>query len=815
MRYLFSLGLILLFYVSIQAQLPSGFNREKIFETEFSFPAGILPVDSNTYFVYELSGLIWAVVDGEKAEQPVLDLTDEVGFWAENGLLGATLDKNFRENGYLYLLYNVDRHHFLYFGTEEYDPEASIGYQGGMGRITRYTVETSNYLSVVPDSRKVLLGETVETGIPLSSDSHSTGSIIMGNDGSIVATCGDGSTYFCCYNGEGDLPPAAYDSTSYQDGILSPEEMVGSFKSQLVNGLNGKIIRIHPETGEGLPNNPFFDPENPNADRSKVWALGFRNPFRTRIRPNSGGGTLESGNPGVIYAADVGHARWEELNIIREGGGNYGWPIFEGHELFDGEFPDLPTPNLHAPNPLSANESCDQEYFTFQDLIQQENRQHDYYFPNPCDPAQPVAGVPTFAHERPAMAYRNIWGGSLITAFPDYTDDGEAIWVDVDNFPDVDGENFRGTSVIGGDFIYGESIPSEYQNHYLLADYMGWIKAVEVDDNDEIVRIEHWIDSIGRPVDITFNTYDGCVYITSLWPTFIERICFGGNLRPVVKLAEDTLYGQSPLEVTLDASESFDPEGGPLEFSWDFGDGSTGTGQTVSHTYSGSGTISYTATITATDTAGASNDRTVLISLNNTPPDVNIASIIEGELYSVQFPTTFDLNAIVDDAEHRADEMTYTWQHLLRHNSHFHLINEFDFENGSTIIYPTGCLEDEVYWYELNVTVTDPGGLTAFDSRMIYPDCEGELDSIRGIQGINIFPNPTENDLTVVSGEDLGEEVEILVYDMTGNLIRSDVLPIFNDRKFFNIDLENISNGIYHLEIRYSGKNLKKRFVKI
>jgi PKD repeat protein len=191
------------------------------------------------------------------------------------------------------------------------------------------------------------------------------------------------------------------------------------------------------------------------------------------------------------------------------------------------------------------------------------------------------------------MAYRNIWGGSLITAFPDYTDDGEAIWVDVDNFPEVDGENFRGTSVIGGDFIYGESIPSEYQNHYLLADYMGWIKAVEVDDNDEIVRIEHWIDSIGRPVDITFNPYDGCAYITSLWPTFIERICFGGNLRPVVKLAEDTLYGQSPLEVTLDASESFDPEGGPLEFLWEFGDGSTGTGQTVSHTYSGSGTISH------------------------------------------------------------------------------------------------------------------------------------------------------------------------------------------------------------------------------
>ena len=80
-------------------------------------------------------------------------------------------------------------------------------------------------------------------------------------------------------------------------------------------------MRIDPDSGEGLTSNPFFDPEDPHAARSKVWALGLRSPFRIRVRPGSGSTDPADGRPGVIYIGDVGSNQYEELNIAAEPGG--------------------------------------------------------------------------------------------------------------------------------------------------------------------------------------------------------------------------------------------------------------------------------------------------------------------------------------------------------------------------------------------------------------------------------------------------------------------------------------------------------------
>ncbi|OQY27547.1 MAG: hypothetical protein B6244_10220 [Candidatus Cloacimonetes bacterium 4572_55] len=77
-------------------------------------------------------------------------------------------------------------------------------------------------------------------------------------------------------------------------------------------------------------------------------------------------------------------------------------------------------------------------------------------------------------------------------------------------------------------------------------------------------------------------------------------------------------------DVQFDGTASFDPEGGRLFYSWDFGDGSNGGGPNPRHAYSAPGV--YTVTLTVTDDSGLScNKATDTITVKaNRPPDPEI-----------------------------------------------------------------------------------------------------------------------------------------------------------------------------------------------
>lgn len=75
------------------------------------------------------------------------------------------------------------------------------------------------------------------------------------------------------------------------------------------------------------------------------------------------------------------------------------------------------------------------------------------------------------------------------------------------------------------------------------------------------------------------------------------------NAAPTANIAASTLGGTAPVTVSFDGSGSFDPDGSVTSYSWNFGDGTTATGATVSHTFTHGGT--YPVTLTVTDNSGA------------------------------------------------------------------------------------------------------------------------------------------------------------------------------------------------------------------
>src|SRR5204863_83456 len=67
-----------------------------------------------------------------------------------------------------------------------------------------------------------------------------------------------------------------------------------------------------------------------------------------------------------------------------------------------------------------------------------------------------------------------------------------------------------------------------------------------------------------------------------------DQVKIAINHAPVADAGPDIV--SSGTTITFDGTRSVDADGDALVYSWDFGDGQTGTGPMVTHTYAGGGT---------------------------------------------------------------------------------------------------------------------------------------------------------------------------------------------------------------------------------
>jgi chitodextrinase len=100
---------------------------------------------------------------------------------------------------------------------------------------------------------------------------------------------------------------------------------------------------------------------------------------------------------------------------------------------------------------------------------------------------------------------------------------------------------------------------------------------------------------------------------------------YSTNLLPVAN-ANGPYDGVIDKEIEFDGSKSYDPDGIIMNYSWSFGDGTTGFGEKVTHKYSYG--RYFVAELTVLDNSGArdTNKTAVFLSVPNRPPSIPIIS---------------------------------------------------------------------------------------------------------------------------------------------------------------------------------------------
>jgi aldose sugar dehydrogenase len=219
-------------------------------------PWGLAFLPNGKMLVTERPGRLRVVSTDGTLSEPVTGLPP-VDARGQGGLLDVALDPRFASNGLIYWSYA--------------EPGDSVNNTAvARGKLVDGTAPRVDDVKVIYQQRP-----------SLNSRQHFGSRLVFGRDGMLYITQGDRSI------------------------------TEGRMQSQRLDGLLGKIVRIHPD-GTIPKDNPFVGKE---GVRPEIWSLGHRNIQAAAMHPTTG----------EIWEVEHGTRGGDEINIARKGK-DYGWP---------------------------------------------------------------------------------------------------------------------------------------------------------------------------------------------------------------------------------------------------------------------------------------------------------------------------------------------------------------------------------------------------------------------------------------------------------------------------------------------------------
>lgn len=411
---------------------------------------------------------------------------------------------------------------------------------------------------------------------------HTGGSLAFGPDGNLFISTGDNTSPF---ESDGYSPADERPGRSTFDAQAS---------SSNTNDLRGKILRIHPEQDGTytIPEGNLF-PKGEEKTRPEIYVMGNRNPYRISIDQRTG--FLYWGEVGPDAGEDNesrGPRGYDELNQAQKAG-YFGWPLFVGGNYAYGKY-DFEKKIVGAKH----------------------------------DPNKPINNSPN-----------NTGKVELPPVSPPF------IWYPYAESPDFPLMKTGGRNAMAGPVFYSENykgkdtaFPDYFDGKLIIYDWMrNWMRLVTMDESGAIMDIEPFMEGtqFNNTIDMAYGP-DGKLYTLEYGTNWfkqnmdarLSRIDFnGGNRPPQVVLKSDKLSGALPLQVSISAAESSDPDGDAVTYEMDVkGEIVKSDNGKFNYTFDKAGI--YRPKVTVTDKNGSKSTAELSIVAGNEPPVIDIT--IEG-----------------------------------------------------------------------------------------------------------------------------------------------------------------------------------------
>lgn len=231
----------------------------------------------------------------------------------------------------------------------------------------------------------------------------------------------------------------------------------------------------------------------------------------------------------------------------------------------------------------------------------------------------------------------------------------------------------------------------------------------------------------------------------------VVTVSVSANEKPIAVLTTGAPSVDAPLTFSFDGSQSSDPDGSITQYSWNFGDGTTGSGPLVLHTYSSAGV--YTVSLQVKDDRDEKATAGIEITCNTSLPNninIEVGEVsIDHNWVTVAFENTFSQPVVITGPPtvYDAEPVLVRIRNINKTGFQVRL-QEWDYQDGThaTETFSYIVIEKGIYTLENGIKI-EAGNFTGTSSFS-----EVSLQQLYDFTPVILTQVITENETDAVTG---------------------------------------------------------------